>query len=149
MEKNLERWAIRMLNNNDEKILKLKEIVEAKREELSKIPQKFVPETNCMLSLYGHEFNLHTITDYNSLILPIKSLMLAAESLDQDPATTLISGFPLSAWFSDIMTLQLMATAKSKRKELDRLEKQLDSLLSSEKSTELKVNNLEDWLLKI
>lgn len=138
-----------MANKNDEKILELKKIIAERREELKKIPTKFIPKTNCMLTVFGNNFNLHTITDYNSLILPIKGMMMAADELGKKPEETIISGFPLSDWYDDIDTLEKIATGKEKRKELDRLEKQLDSLLSSEKSTELKVNNLEDWLLKI
>lgn len=138
-----------MANKNDEKILELKKIIAARREELKKIPTKFIPKTNCMLTVFGHNFNLHTITDYNNLILPIKAMMMAADELGKKPEETIISGFPLSDWYDDINTLEKIATGKEKRKELDQLEAQLDSLLSSEKVTELKVDSLAELIGKI
>jgi len=135
-----------MSNKNDEKILQLKKTVAEKREELKKIPTKFVPKTNCMLVLFGHNYNLHTITEYNDLILPVKALMMAAEELGKKPEETIYCGFALTDWFDDITTLEKIATGKVKRRELDRLESQLDSLLSSEKATELKVDSLADIL---
>ena len=131
-----------MANKNDERILQLKKAIADRREELKKIPTKFIPKTNCMLTVFGNSFNLHTTTDYMNLILPIKSMMMAAEALGRKPEETIISGFPLSDWYDDINTLEKIATSKEKKKELDRLETQLDSLLSSEKVTELKVDNL-------
>lgn len=135
-----------MANKNDEKILQLKKTIAEKREELKKIPSKFVPETNCMLSILGNNFNLHTLTEYDNLVLPIKAMMMAAEELGKNPDTTMISGFPLSAWYRDVTTLEQIASGKMKKRELDKLERQLDSLLSNEKSTELKVDSLAEIL---
>lgn len=131
-----------MSTYNDERIIKLKSQIEEKKKALNKFKTKFTPETNCCLALDNIRYNLHTVFD-DYLLLKLYSLQMAAEKLNIDTEDVIISGYPLSMWIDDVKNKLDVEKYKAKKRELDNLEKQLTSLLSDDKQTELKIDELE------
>lgn len=134
--------------NNDERILKLKEEIKVKTEELSKNKVKFVPQTNCILLYNGDTLNLNVL-DKKTLIkvlVELHSLELSAIDLGINLDDYIIGGYSISNWTNDIKNKIEVVKYNDKKKELQSLEKQLDSLLSEGKQTELKIDALSEVL---
>ena len=107
-----------MATKNDERIIELKKVIEKKREELNNMHHRFVPRT---------------------IILSADSLKIPAEEIK-------ISGFSLVDWACDISEKIESIKYRDKKRELTNIEKQLNSLLSDDKQTELQIDSLESLL---
>lgn len=134
--------------NNDERILKLKEEIKVKTEELSKNKVKFVPQTNCILLYKGDTLNLNVLDKktLTKVLVELHSLELSAIDLGINLDDYIISGYSISNWTNDIKNKIKVVKYNDKKKELQSLEKQLDSLLSEGKQTELKIDALSEVL---
>lgn len=134
--------------NNDERILKLKEEIRIKTEELSKNKVKFTPQTNCILLYNDSTLNLNVL-DKKTLIkvlVELHSLELSATDLGINLDDYIIGGYSISNWTNDIKNKIEVVKYNDKKKELQSLEKQLDGLLSEGKQTELKIDALSEVL---
>lgn len=134
-----------MAQTNDERILSLKKQIEEKKKQLKNKNIRFTPITNCMIELDGIKYNLHTITDWFPLI-KLELIKIAAEELKIDLNEIVISGYPLTSWIQDVRNKMESEKYKTEKRKLDDLEKQLTSLLSDTKQTELKIDELESML---
>ena len=136
-----------MATKNDERIIKLKEIIEKKREELNNMHSRFAPKTNCILQLDGETYNLNVSTqNLTYLLVKINALIQSAELLNMSAEEVTISGFSLADWFDDIKSKKNSIDYRDKKRELTTIENKLNSLLSSDKQTELQIDSLEALL---
>ena len=127
-----------MATKNDERIIELKKVIEKKREELNNMHHRFVPRTTCILQLDGETYNLNVSTENLNYLLA-DSLKIPAEEIK-------ISGFSLVDWACDISEKIESIKYRDKKRELTNIEKQLNSLLSDDKQTELQIDSLESLL---
>lgn len=133
-----------MATKNDERIIELKKVIEKKREELNNMHHRFVPRTTCILQLDGETYNLNVSTEnLKYLLVKVHSLILSADSLKIPAEEIKISGFSLVDWACDISEKIESIKYRDKKRELTNIEKQLNSLLSDDKQTELQIDSLE------
>lgn len=136
-----------MATKNDERIIELKKVIEKKREELNNMHHRFVPRTTCILQLDGETYNLNVSTEnLKYLLVKVHSLILSADSLKIPAEEIKISGFSLADWACDISEKMESIKYRDKKRELTNIEKQLNSLLSDDKQTELQIDSLESLL---
>ena len=133
------------MNNNDKRIMKLKETINEKRAELESKPTTFYPITNCMLVLDDVQYNLRVASD-ELLLIKLNVLRMSALDLKVNPDEFIICGFPLNSWISDVKRYLEVKHNKEELSKLAGLEKQLNLLLSDDKKTELQVDKLEKTL---
>lgn len=141
----LKKKGIIMANKNDERIMKLREEISERRKSLAKKPAVFHPVTNCLLTLHGVTYNLHVNTS-KLLLVKLNALKLSAEDLGISTEEIPISGYPLDCWIADVQNYLQAQQYKQEKAKLDSLEKQLTALLSSDKQTELQIDDLEAML---
>lgn len=132
--------------NNDERILKLKQSIKLKKAEVNKIA-RFTPNTNCSLAIDGSRFNLHTLNkqDLTGLLVKLNLHYISARDLDLLEEYK-ISGYCVEDWISDVKSKLDILEIKEKRKDLDKMETKLTSLLSNKKQTELEIDEIEEML---
>lgn len=130
--------------SNDSTILELKKQIKQKKEALKGI-DKFVPVTNCSLSLDEKRHNLHVLNseDLTFLLVKLNSLRLSADNLK---VKLPLGGFTVEDWISDIEAKLLISNRKKEEERLKLLEKKLTDLLSVEKKTELLVEEIAQEL---
>lgn len=130
-----------MAHKNDERIMQLKQQIEIKRKELANQNSRFIPATNCMLLLDNVTYNLHLeITEW--LLIKVNMIAMSAKDLGMDISQVEISGYKLTDWLEDIGNKLKTQKYKEEKRKLEKLEKQLDSLLSDDKRTELEIDNI-------
>lgn len=134
-----------MVNKNDERIMRLRAEIDERRKALAKKPAVFHPVTNCQLTLHGVTYNLHVHTS-ELLLVKLNALKLSAEDLGISTEEIPISGYPLDCWIADVQNYLQAQQYKQEKAKLDSLEKQLTALLSSDKQTELQIDDLEAML---
>lgn len=143
--------------NNDERILRLKKSIEEKRAEIEKIG-KYVPVTTCIIQpKFGEKINLHVL-DENELVLLLSWLQAMIiglsdyveygnlDDIDLEIDEPKISGFAIAEWKEDIKNLLRQKKIKSKKLQLNAMEKKLTALLSEDKRTELELDDIEALL---
>lgn len=139
-----------MSKENDEKIMKLREVVAKKKKELKKY-KKFSPVTTCRLEFDGQNYNLHTLTLSSASYLLVK-LSLIKDKQDQLKEKGIISvnitfsGYVIEDWIEDVTAIISDLEFRNKKQELRAIESKLEDLLSEDKKTELETNKLEDML---
>ena len=133
------------MTKNDERILKLKKEIEKKKEEIEKKDVRFIPKTNCILTLDGDTYNLHVcpVEKLKFLWVKLNMYFMSAKDLSLDFS---VSGFPVSDWINDIKNRLSILEVKSEKENLRKMEEQLDKLLSSDKRTELELDRIEGLL---
>ena len=140
---------IKMANKNDDRIIELKKQIEAKKDELKNKNVKFQPDTNCVLVLDGVTYNINVLSQDELIHLAIKlnSLRMSAEDLNYDTLFyPVLCGHTLVEWLHDINNKIDVIKYNEEKKKLNKLEKDLTALLSDDKQTELKINELAKML---
>ena len=129
---------------NDKRILELTKQIEAKRKAIGPA-RRFEPVTNCHLKLDGDTFNFYTLAGepLTYLLVRLNSLRLSADDLGVELP---MSGYKLQDWIVDLKARLAHLNAKGELKRLAALEKQLETLLSSDKQTELAVDAIADLI---
>lgn len=130
---------------NDEKILKLKEQISAKKAQIGKA-KRFSPTTNCSLELDGVRHNIQVLTkdQLTLMLVRLNSFRLSARDLAIDDFS--LSGYLLTEWISDIKQRIDALNIRENEAALRELEAKLDRLLSDEKKTELEIDEIEALL---
>lgn len=134
-----------MIYKNDERIMELKRVIEDKRKELASKPTRFTPITNCLLVLDSVSYNFHVDTN-ELLLVKLNAMKMSAMDLGIDISTLIISGSSLDDWITDVKNNLEFKKYKEEKKKLNVLEKQLTDLLSSDKQTELKIDEIEKMI---
>ncbi len=130
-----------MAQKNDERIIELKSQIEKKKQEMAKNKSVFVPETNCLLVLDKVTYNLH-VENLPLLLIKLNMMVMSAKDLGMKLSEIEISGYSLEQWITDIKNNMEVQTWKQEKRKLDKLEKQLTTLLSDDKKTELEIDNI-------
>lgn len=133
--------------SNDERIILLKERIKNKKELLKASYVRFTPITNCDLELDGVRYNLH-LHSTPMLMMKLYNLQKAAAELEKEypfiPFLDVqISGYKIQDWIQDIADFLAVQNYRQEKKKLEDLEKELTKLLSSDKQTELKIDEIE------
>ena len=134
------------MSRNDERIMELKSQIEKKREELDKKKGRFNPITNCLLVLDNVTYNLN-VESSELLLIKLNMMAMSAKDLNIDTSKLMISGYCLDDWIEDVRANLEVQKYKKEKKDLNTLEKQLTSLLSDDKQTELEIDRLASMLL--
>ena len=134
------------MNENDKRILKLKDQIAIKKSKLKKI-KRFSPITNCSLELDGIRYNIQVLTKNQLIHLFIKlnAYKISAKELDILDDYT-ISGFSLNDWINDIKAKIDIFTYKNEEKLLKSMENKLHTLLTERKKVELEIDEIEKIL---
>jgi len=130
-----------MAQKNDDRIMLLKQKVDSKRNALRGKSDRFTPITNCLLVFDKVTYNLY-VEASQLLLLRLNSLVMAAQDLGIDPKECIISGYSLIDWIEDIKSFLAIQQYRKEKSDLAKLEKQLDSLLSEDKRTELELDSI-------
>ena len=133
--------------NNDEKIIKLKQQIEERRNELGKL-KKFTPITNCILELDGVTTNIQILSKEKLALLLVKLNLykMSMENLKMSFDKIIISGYDIRDWMSDVLGKINIISYKEEEQKLKTMENKLIELLSSEKKTELAIDEIEKML---
>ena len=140
------------MKNNDSKILELKEQIKEKKAKLCKRPTY---KTSMILNLsttYCREddINLNTLDTFSliSLLARLLQLKQSAEMF-MDAVYFHIGSNSIEDWISDVKNKIVYKMQATRRKELEKMEEDLSSLLTNEKQTEIKVDSIADLLGKM
>jgi hypothetical protein len=136
-----------MSNVNDARILKMKEQIAVKKEELAKIPARFLPKTNCVLDFNGSRRNIQTFTEEELIgtMIQLHSLIKSAEELDILDGY-FMSGYHVTDWMEDIKAKLSILKRKGEEQKLKAMEAKLTQMLSEDKKIELELNEFENLL---
>lgn len=135
-----------MSNNNDKRILALREKIAEKKKELGKV-KRFNPITNCSLELDGSRYNLNVINMKQATTLLIKLNMYKRSAEDLDLFTELIiSGYSVEDWMTDVKQVLDILHKKEEEKKLREMESKLEQLLSEEKKVALELDDIDAFL---
>lgn len=119
---------------NDKLILQLKKEIEQKKSLLAK-SDKFIPETNCSLTLFGIKYNLHVQTSNQLLFL--KAFLNSLNSPD-----LILEGYKVEDWIKDIEVKYSILNIQSEKDRLKVLENKLYSLLSNDTKVSLEIEDI-------
>lgn len=135
------------INKNDDRIINLKKEIEKKSQDLNSKKIRFSPLTNCVISFKGNSYNLHVLNkeQLTNLLVGINMFLMSAKDLGYDDSLC-ICGFKISEWMQDIKTRIEILNNKEEEKKLEQMKSKLIKLLSSEKRTELELDEIEAQL---
>ena len=128
------------VNQNDRIILQLQQEVEEKKKKLARAGN-FRPITNMSLVIFGITYNLHVININELKFLEAFLLSLNKEDL-------IISNNTIENWLSDITTKITMKDIAEEQKDLEAMEKELESLLTNDTRVSLKLDKLASKIRK-
>lgn len=133
--------------NNDEKIIKLKQQIEEKRNKLGNL-KRFTPITNCILELDGITTNIQILSKEKLALLLIKLNLykMSMENLNMSLDEIIINGYDVRDWIIDILAKIDIISYKEEEQKLKTMESKLVELLSKEKKTELAIDEIEKML---
>lgn len=133
--------------NNDEKIIKLKQQIEEKRNKLGNL-KRFTPITNCILELDGVTTNIQILSKEKLALLLVKLNLykMSIENLNMSFDKIMISGYDIRDWMSDVLAKINVISYKEEEQKLKTMESKLVELLSNEKKTELAIDEIEKML---
>ncbi len=133
-----------MSEKNDEKIFTLKKLVDEKKSKITNV--RFVPTTNCLISIDGSNFNLNVL-DKDTLILILVKLNMYKKSLEDLKISNFkLSGYSIEDWMTDIKLKLNVLEQKEEANSLKQLERKLEDLLSVDKKIELEIGDIENLL---
>lgn len=134
------------MNQNDEKILKLKAEIESKKKKLGK-NTRFSPITNCMLTIEDKLLNINALPIDMLIVLLVRLNMYNMSAKDLGITDFIISSYHIEDWILDIQSKIDVLKSKSEADNLKNLEKKLEQLLSAEKQTELAIDEIAKFLV--
>jgi hypothetical protein len=143
------------MNEQDQKIRKLWETAQAKKNEIAKIEKKASWETNCSFK-YGDglsdSFNIQTVSDPVVFVNALAFLNTKKDSFDAAASELGVTakfkwaGYSVEDWKADFVTRIEKVTLSAKKKELETLQKRLDTLISPELKRALELEEIEKEL---
>ncbi|MGL5327678.1 MAG: hypothetical protein ACRDD7_00325 [Peptostreptococcaceae bacterium] len=134
-----------MSSVNDNKILKLKEEIKKKKEEISKTKTlKYV--TNGVITVDGEVYNLN-VKPTNDLLLLLSKLAAYKNSIVEfDLGELIVGGYTISEWIEDIVARIKFNKVKEEETKLKSMEQLLDRRLSEEKKIEIELDEIANML---
>jgi hypothetical protein len=133
-----------MASKNDKLILTLKKEIEQKKNLLTK-SQKFIPKTNCSLTIFGNILNLHVANkeDLLKAIANVKSLEIGLHSCLPGETLT-IGGYSSKEWLEDLINKFNNLNLSLERTRLKTLEEKLYNLLSTDTKVSLEIEDIKN-----
>ncbi len=130
------------MSKNDDRILELKKQIEEKKKLLADKNIRFVPETNCVLTMGSNNINLNVCSDnkLQLLLILLNAYLMSAKDLGMDDFE--ISGYNVTTWIKDIKSKLEVSSLKKQQVDLKTMERKLDKLLSDDKKTELELDEI-------
>ena len=135
-----------MANKNDERILKLKEQIQAKKDKIGKVG-RFTPITNCSIELDSIRQNLNALDKegLTHLLVKLTSYVISARTLKLVD-TYNISGYNIEDWIADVNSKLDILSKKDEERALAVMEAKLSKMLSDEKQVELELDEIASML---
>lgn len=129
---------------HDETILELRKQIDVKTKELSKPVGTL--ETNCVLHFRNSTYNLNVLSldALKELAVELTLYTMAMEKLGFD--SLIISFYEVTSWLHDVKIKMELLTNRTKKNELNAMKTTLDELLSTDKKTELKLDQIKKLL---
>lgn len=135
-----------MGNNNDQKILTLKILIEEKKAKIGK-SQKFTPVTNCSIEIDGTRYNIQVLSKEQIISLAVKLNAYAIAARELELLNDYhISGFNVMDWIKDLKSKLDFVCRKEEEHKLKMMESKLNHLLSNDKKVELEIDEIESLL---
>lgn len=131
--------------NNDDKILEIRSKIEAKEKLINSDEGiTFKPKTSCKFELRGVTYNINTLTPEQLFILIydlsiLRDFVKSQGLLDEFTIDT----FKISDILSDCENKSHQKILQIEKRKLAQLQIELDSLLSNDKKTELRLTDIE------
>lgn len=126
------------MNKNDEKIFKLKEKLEERKKNLGEKPSNhFI--TNCMFTMFGITYNLHTMNTFglNMIFSWLKGL---------DNPELVLGNYKVKDYLTDILNKMVILDYNKNLADIKELESKLDALISAETKTSIEIDKLADLI---
>lgn len=126
------------MNKNDEKIFKLKEKLEERKKNLGEKPSNhFI--TNCMFTMFGITYNLHTMNTFelNMIFSWLKGL---------DNSELVLGNYRVKNYLTDILNKMVILDYNKNLADIKELESKLDALISAETKTSIEIDKLADLI---
>jgi hypothetical protein len=127
--------------SNDVQIKKLRTLINDKRSKLGEKP-KLVYKTNASFPMDGGSVNINTMSNvescvrvYAELVAMRNSMQIACEELGED-IKCLLHTYPVEDYMDDIKTKLASVKWITQHNDLQKMDKQLATLLSEESKTE-------------
>lgn len=135
------------MNKNDEQILKLKEKIESKKEELKKV-KRFSPITNCVIDVDGNDkrTNIQVLSEGQLKLLLIKLNLYRMSAENLGIVDVSMDGYGLEEWITDVKAKLIDLERKQEEINLRNIESKLVKLLSEDKKTELEISKIASLL---
>lgn len=132
---------------NDDTIIKLRKKIETKQLELAKNKVgSFSPKTTCIFELRGSQYNLHRYQS-DELAIVLLDLKLLKKMADEESVKDLrLNSFPIEDLIYDCEQKLNQFQYKKERAKLSKMTDELNKLLSDDKRTELRLEELEKEL---
>ena len=130
------------MSKNDDRILELKKQIETKKKSISEKKIRFIPETNCVLSMDGMTINLNVCSDDVLLLLLIRLNSYLMSAKDLNIADFEILWYSVTVCIKDIISNLEVSGLKKEESDLKKMESKLDKLLSDDKKTELEIDEI-------
>lgn len=133
--------------DNDKKILELQKKIEKAEDEALKL-KKANYITNCILVIDSDKYNLNVLNEkeLKMLLIRINVYKLSALDLGLDLNDVKFGVYKLSDWMEDINTKIKVEQNNKYLSDLEEAKKTLESLLSKDKKTEMKLAEIEKLL---
>ena len=141
------------MGNTDKVTLKLLATVAEKRAEISKA-EKPTWNTNCNFTFTdGTRFNLHTVNNEDVILRALSSMIVhknawrEAIEIMGSKAEFEWNGFTFDEWVEDFKTRLTKVNIEKKKKDLEKLQKRLDAVITPELKAKMELEAIEKELL--
>lgn len=130
------------MSKNDNRILELKKQINEKKKLLADKNIRFVPDTNCVLTMNKNSTNINVCSDeeLKLLLISLNAYLMSAKDLGMDDFE--ISGYNATTWIKDVKSKLEISELKKQLANLKAMEQKLDKLLSDDKKTELELDEM-------
>ncbi|AEW47364.1 hypothetical protein BCB4_0134 [Bacillus phage B4] len=139
-----------MTNSNDAVVLQLQGKVEEKKKKLAALKAlRRNSVTKCILEWEGKNINFNVAgkDELTLLLVKIHTLFVAADDLLlEDFGDTKVQGHTLDEWIQDIKGKIKEKDILNEEQQVKAIEKKLDTMLSTEKKTELELTKFAELL---
>lgn len=139
-----------MTNSNDAVVLQLQGKVEEKKKKLAALKKnRHTSTTKCILEWEGKNINFNVAgkDELTLLLVKIHTLFVAADDLLlEDFGDTKVQGHTLDEWIQDIKGKIKEKDILNEEQQVKAIEKKLDTMLSTEKKTELELAKFAELL---
>lgn len=131
-----------MATKNDKVILNLKNEIDKKKKAIT-TGNRFIPITNCSITINGVKQNIHSMT-INSLLFAIGYVKSLQNGLNEiiPNEKLVIDNFKAEEWIEDLKCKYYNLNQSLEKERLRKLEEKLHSLLSTDTKVDLEIQEI-------